>query len=188
MSGYSKRNNLLIPSFGNYNGTTLNGIASGRVGATIALSSTFTRFGNSAQTITGGSGGAFDLYIGQAKQYFYQVNAPVVTFSVYIRRDDGHVILLSDLANIYIANDATGTAALISSSVTADINNWFRVVATAPVTAGSNLLFVGVNMINNLPPTHTIYFDAWQVEAGYFATPWESITVGDRQHNKWKSK
>jgi hypothetical protein len=187
MSGYSKRNNLMIPSFQVYNGLATTGLFTDRTGANISSSTDFAWEGTNSIKITAGTAGFFDISQGYTTNYFYKVPSTVYTFSAYLRRADGGNISLTDLAQVLIYTTDIQMNAQVKS-ITKDINNWFRAVGTTSGLSGLTTLVQVGFLFGGALIGSTVYVDAWQVETGPYATPWESITAGDRQHNKWKSK
>lgn len=191
MSGYSKRNNLLIPKDGVYNCTATPNVDTDRVGATVTVSTTFSWKGTSSFKLTAGTSSLFDIYCGITSARYYPVQSNAFTASWHIRRDDAGPIILSDILEVQIGTTTDGVKTQVNVSLAPDmVSPWYYIYATVSGLLGTGsptLMSLIFNSTGNLIG-HTMYADGWQIEAGTVATPWESIYIGDRQHNKWKSK
>jgi hypothetical protein len=186
MSGFRKRNNLLIPSDGVYNCTAIPNVGTDRVGANVTVSTTFSWKGNSSFKLTPGTSGVFDIYCGITAARYYTVPSKAFTASWYIRREDAGPIVLSDINAIEIGTTTDGFINETSMTLTPSFTPWYLASGTILSLLGTgtltfmNLIFSSTgNLIG-----HTMYIDAWQIEANPYATPWESITIGDIQHIK----
>ena len=181
MSRCDIRRNMIVRSFGVYNGSSISGLIAGRIGAVLSVSSTFLWGSNpTSQKMTYGSSGPFSITFGINTQYFSPVVYSSYAASLYMRRDDGGAIVTSDIGGNILAGGG-GNGPLISLTVVPDVFNpgWYRLIGARKGLDSYVITQIGFSFQGNLVG-HTLYFNGWQLEGTPFATGWETVDIERR--------